>query len=73
MSGIGVIIIILQLAQLVGQPSEKGIVAAIRAVPEDFGNANGSALMLGLATMAIIYAVPKFTKKPYPGRWWVWW
>ena len=61
MSGIGVIII-LQLAQLVGHKPASGIVEAIRRIPEDFQMVNLAALGLGLATIALIYAVPRLTK-----------
>jgi SulP family sulfate permease len=62
MSGIGAIVIILQLAQLVGHAPASGTVAALQSIPEDFQNVNYLALALGLATIAIIYATPRFTK-----------
>jgi SulP family sulfate permease len=62
MSGIGVIIIILQMAQLVGHAPAAGTVAAIRRLPEDFTNINTGAVFLGLATIAIIYLAPRVTK-----------
>ena len=62
MSGIGAIVIILQLAQLVGHEPASGTVAALRSIPEDFRNIDPSALILGLGTIAIIYAVPRFIK-----------
>ena len=62
MSGIGAIVIILQLAQLVGHSPASGTVAALRAIPEDFQNINPTALVLGLCTIAIIYISPRFIK-----------
>ncbi len=62
MSGIGVIIIILQMAQIVGHRPAAGTVEAIRRIPEDFTNVNFAALALGLATIAVIYLTPRFTK-----------
>jgi SulP family sulfate permease len=62
MSGIGAIVIILQLAQLVGHKPASGTVAAIRSIPQDFQNINPSALLLGLCTIALIYTVPRFIK-----------
>jgi len=62
MSGIGAIVIILQLAQLVGHEPASGTVAALRSIPEDFQNVNPSALVLGLCTIAIIYISPRFIK-----------
>jgi len=60
MSGIGVIIIILQLAQLVGHKPASGTVTAIQRISEDFEMVNTAAL--GMATIALIYAVPQLTK-----------
>jgi len=62
MSGIGVIIIILQMAQLVGHSPAAGTVAAIQRLPEDFTDINLGAVFLGLATIAIIYLTPRLTK-----------
>ncbi len=62
MSGIGVIIIILQLAQLVGHKPANGTVSAIKRVPEDFTAINPGALGLGLATIVIVYLTPRVTK-----------
>lgn len=62
MSGIGAIVIILQLAQLVGHKPASGTVAALRSIPDNFQNINPSALILGLCTIAMIYAAPRFIK-----------
>jgi SulP family sulfate permease len=62
MSGIGAIVIILQLAQLVGHKPASGTVAALRSIPEHFQNINPTALVLGLSTIAIIYIAPRFIR-----------
>ncbi|RMG17070.1 MAG: SulP family inorganic anion transporter [Planctomycetota bacterium] len=62
MSGIGVIIIILQLAQLVGHTPEKSVVSAVRHIPHHFSNIHIAPLLLGLGTIAIIYLTPRITK-----------
>jgi SulP family sulfate permease len=62
MSGIGAIVIILQLAQLVGHRPASGTVAALRSIPEAFQSINSSALLLGLCTIAIIYTAPRFIR-----------
>ena len=62
MSGIGVIIIILQLAQLVGHRPASGTLEAVRHIPDDFKMVNPTALGLGLATIALVYLVPRLTK-----------
>ena len=62
MSGIGAIVIILQIAQLVGHKPASGTVAALRSIPEHFQNINPTALVLGLSTIAIIYIAPRFIR-----------
>jgi SulP family sulfate permease len=62
MSGIGAIVIILQLAQLVGHKPASGTLAALRSIPEHFQNINPTALVLGLSTIAIIYIAPRFIR-----------
>ncbi|MCP4500278.1 MAG: SulP family inorganic anion transporter [Deltaproteobacteria bacterium] len=63
MSGIGVIIIILQIAQLVGHAPQSGVVAAVQQIPVFLSSVHYDALGLGLATMAIIYGFPRITQK----------
>lgn len=62
MSGVGLIIIILQLFPLVGLSSAKSTVAVIQNLPKVFAEANLYALALGLLTVAIYYLFPKITK-----------
>jgi SulP family sulfate permease len=59
MSGIGSIILILQVGPLVGQTAKSGgIVANIQAIPEFLSNASPEATLLGLATIGIMYLTP---------------
>jgi len=62
MSGVGLIIIILQLFPLVGLSSPKSTVAVIQDLPRMFSEGNLHALGLGLLTVAIYYLFPKITK-----------
>ncbi len=63
MSGIGVIIILLQLFPGVGMPNpEGGTVGVLRGFGGLPAGANVAALALTLATIAIIYTVPRLTK-----------
>lgn len=62
MSGVGLIIIILQLFPLVGLSSPKSTVAVIQDLPRMFSEGNLYALGLGLLTVAIYYLFPKITK-----------
>ncbi len=59
MSGIGVIIILLQLAPLLGTASASGTITAIKLIPAALSNINLAAFLLGLLTLAIVYLTPK--------------
>ena len=62
MSGVGLIIIILQLFPLVGLSSPKSTVAVIQDLPRMFAEGNLYALLLGAITVGIYYLFPKITK-----------
>lgn len=62
MTGIGVIILLLQLQPLAGLPSQPGPVQAIAGLGKLATQANWQALALGLFTVAVIYLVPRITK-----------
>ena len=66
MSGIGVIIIILQLAPLLGQAASGGPLAALQALPEAFTNLNSAALLLGVITLGVVYLTPRKVNKYFP-------
>ncbi|MCB1866201.1 MAG: SulP family inorganic anion transporter [Chromatiales bacterium] len=55
MSGIGVIIILLQLGPLMGLPGASGVVAAVRALPEQLANIHWGAAALGVLTIALVF------------------
>ena len=63
MSGIGVIIILQQLYPLVGQNGSGSMVDQLAGLPEAFSQTSLTALLLGVATVAIIYLFPLLTKK----------
>ncbi len=63
MSGIGVIIILQQLYPLVGQSGSGSMIDMLAGLPKAFGSMSITALLLGLATVAIIYLFPLITKK----------
>ena len=63
MSGIGVIIILQQLYPLVGKSGSGSMINLMAGLPEAFGSLSVTALLLGLATVAIIYLFPLVTKK----------
>ena len=66
MSGIGVIIILLQLGPLVGWPAQGGPLAAAQALPEMLSNPVMAALVLGLVTLAIVYFLPNRINRILP-------
>ncbi len=63
MSGIGVIIIILQLPPLLGYDAPGGVMATLQQLPHYISQANGVAVGLGLLTLLLVFAVPpKFNR-----------
>ncbi|BAU67148.1 sulfate permease family protein [Stanieria sp. NIES-3757] len=67
MSGIGVILVILQIAPFVGQPSPKGgVLGTVQAIPELLANINPLEAILGILTLAIIFLMPSKFKRYAP-------
>jgi SulP family sulfate permease len=67
MSGIGVIIIILQLGPLVGHAAPQGgIIAAVLALPDFYAHPNWHALAVGGLTVAMVYLMPKRISRILP-------
>ena len=59
MSGVGFIIILLQINPILGANGVGGTVAAIKSLPQAIAGVNFIALALGVATMLILYITPK--------------
>ncbi|USD60836.1 SulP family inorganic anion transporter [Vibrio sp. SCSIO 43140] len=67
MSGIGVILIILQLAPLLGQAAPTGgVVGTLTALPELLSNVDFAELFLGALTLAILFLLPKKYRQHVP-------
>jgi SulP family sulfate permease len=67
MSGIGVILIILQLAPFLGHPSPKGgVVGTLQSLPGLLANIQTPELILALMTIAILFLTPRKIKKLVP-------
>lgn len=67
MSGIGVIIILLQFSRLFGGKPDGGTVfQALEAIPRAVANTNFVALGLGILTLAVVYLWPKKVGKFLP-------
>lgn len=67
MSGIGVILIILQIAPFLGHPAPKGgVLATVVAIPQLLATAKPPEVILGALTLAIIFFMPKKLKRLVP-------
>ncbi|WP_199671122.1 SulP family inorganic anion transporter [Salinibius halmophilus] len=67
MSGVGVILVILQLGPFLGQPSPAGgAMGTIMALPDLIRNMHFGELLLGLMTLAILFFMPKKYKRLVP-------
>jgi SulP family sulfate permease len=69
MSGIGVILIILQLSPLLGHPAPAGgVLGTISALPDTLMNIKFSELLLGVLTLAVLIYFPKHYRKYVPAQ-----
>ena len=66
MSGIGVIIVLLQLPPLLGHGAAGGVIDTLQALPGYVAQPNGVALGLGLLTLALVFAVPPRLSRVLP-------
>lgn len=67
MSGIGVILIILQIAPFLGQAAPKGgVLGTVTNLPNLLANINPPAALLGALTLAIIFLMPRKLKRVAP-------
>ncbi|ABA24816.1 Sulfate transporter/antisigma-factor antagonist STAS (plasmid) [Trichormus variabilis ATCC 29413] len=67
MSGIGVILVILQIAPFLGQPSPKGgVLGMVQNLPQLLTQINPVETTLGLLTLAIIFFMPRQLKRFAP-------
>ena len=67
MSGIGIILILLQIAPFLGQPSPKGgVLGMVQALPELLSKINPVETSLGCMTLAIIFLIPSKYKRFAP-------
>lgn len=67
MSGIGCIIIILQLAPFIGQVAAGGPLKSLMALPELFGQIQNHAFSLGLISLVIVCFLPQRINRYIPG------
>lgn len=58
MSGIGAIIIMIEIAPLFGHPPSSNVVESVTKMPFYISNANPSSIALGILTLAIVFLTP---------------
>ncbi|MCT7942612.1 SulP family inorganic anion transporter [Shewanella sp. SP1S2-7] len=69
MSGIGVILIILQLSPLLGHAAPAGgVLGTLSSLPDTLANIQFSELLLGLLTLATLFLFPKHLRKYVPAQ-----
>ena len=69
MSGIGVILIILQFAPLLGQSAPSGgVIGTISSFPQILSNIKFSELLLGALTLGVLFYFPKQYRKYVPAQ-----
>lgn len=67
MSGIGVILVILQIAPFLGEPSPPGgVLGTLQGLPELIGKIDPFELGLGVMTLAILFLMPRKLKRYVP-------
>ncbi len=66
MSGIGMIMIVLQLPPLLGHVSRGGVIGSLQHLPEFVINLNPSEFLLGLGTVGILFLYPKRWRRVIP-------
>lgn len=68
MSGIGVVILSLQVSRLFGhEPGSSGTIPALTAIPHAVANPNWPALALGLLALVVVFIWPKRWARVLPG------
>lgn len=68
MNGIGVIIIIMQINPLLGCPVMSNTITSISAFFKNLHAINYDALLIGVITLVIVFAIPKKFNKIIPGQ-----
>lgn len=66
MSGIGIIIILIELGPLLGHPNADGVIHSLQLLPQQVQTANPAALGLSLLTLAIVFGTPRRVNSVLP-------
>jgi len=67
LTGVGCILIIMQLEPLLGYPSQPSVINALSVLPSDLTAANWQALALGLLALGLVLFLPKAWTRVVPG------
>ncbi len=67
-SGVGCIIIVMQLNPLLGQPGVSDTVSAAAAFPQSLSDGNPMTVLVAAATMAVCYMTPKHIRTVVPAE-----
>jgi len=66
MSGIGCILIIMQIGPLLGYEGTANVISAFSVIPTEFSNVNVDALIVGITTFVIIVVTPRHVSRLFP-------
>lgn len=58
MSGVGFIILSIQIAPFLGHPAKAGVLASLQSLPASFADPNWAATSLGIFTLLIVFGAP---------------
>lgn len=66
MSGIGCILIIMQMGPLLGYSGTSTVVSALSVIPAEFSDLNADALIVGIITFVITVVTPRHVSRLFP-------
>ena len=66
MSGIGIIIILIELGPFLGHPASSSVVESLQAFPDQVRDANLAAVGLSILTLAIVFGMPRRLNRIVP-------
>jgi SulP family sulfate permease len=67
LTGVGCILIIMQLDPLLGYPGQPSVINALTVLPTDVASPNWQALILGLLALSLVLFLPRAVSRVVPG------
>ena len=67
MTGVGCILIIMQLDPLLGYPSQQSVINALSVLPSDLLKPNFQPLLIGMLSLAMVFFMPRRITRLVPG------